>query len=138
MYRFAERNVINNIRVCPEGEHKGMLELVVSTSPISSRTIYAGMQDCHDVFTMGNDDTGEEDVDSNVIQIYNFIDESGNVVNTDTFTLPADAWRDKETLEWVLSKKGDSESLDLLNSFNDMVSINFKSKVEGYSSMSGL
>lgn len=43
MYRFNESNVINNIRICPDGEHKGLLELVVSTSPISSRTIHASM-----------------------------------------------------------------------------------------------
>ena len=43
---------------------------------------------------MSNDDQGEEDVDNNVIQINSFIDDSGNVVETETFTLPADAWRD--------------------------------------------
>jgi hypothetical protein len=72
---------------------------------------------------MSNDDCGEEDVDNNVIQINSFIDDSGNVVETETFTLPADAWRDQETLEWVLSNKGNqSESLDLLSDFNDLVS----------------
>ena len=122
MTKFSENNVINNITVCSEGEHTGMLELVVSTSPISSRTIHANMNDCHAVFAMSNDDIGEEDVDNNVIQINNFVDDSGNVIDTDTFTLPADAWRDQETLEWVLSNKGkQSESLALLDSFNDLV-----------------
>ena len=43
---------------------------------------------------MSNDDQGEEDVDNKVIQINSFTDDSGNVVETETFTLPADAWRD--------------------------------------------
>ena len=69
MWKFNENNVINNIRVCPEGQNKGMLEIVVSTSPISSRTIFAHMQNCHAIFAVSNDDQGEEDVDNNVIQI---------------------------------------------------------------------
>lgn len=71
---------------------------------------------------MSNDDQGEEDVDNNVIQINSFTDDSGNIVETETFTLPADAWRDQETLEWVLSNKGkQSESLELLGDFNDLI-----------------
>jgi len=123
MLKFNENNVINNIKVCASGDNQGMLEIVVSTSPISSRTIHAHVQNCHAVFAMSNDDCGEEDVDNNVIQINSFIDDSGNVIGTETFTLPADAWRDQETLEWVLSNKGNqSESLDLLSDFNDLVS----------------
>ena len=64
------------------------------------------MHNCHAVFAMSNDDRGDEDVDNNVIQINSFIDESGNIVDSDTFTLPADAWRDQEFCEWILSNKG--------------------------------
>ena len=41
MLKFNENNVINNIKVCASGDKQGMLEIVVSTSPISSRTIHA-------------------------------------------------------------------------------------------------
>ena len=43
MWKFNETNVINNIKVCDKTETAGMLEIVVSTSPISSRTIHAHM-----------------------------------------------------------------------------------------------
>jgi len=43
MWKFNETNVINNIKVSDSGETQGMLEIVVSTSPISSRTIHANM-----------------------------------------------------------------------------------------------
>ena len=43
MWKFNETNVINNIKVSDSGDTKGMLEIVVSTSPISSRTIHAHM-----------------------------------------------------------------------------------------------
>lgn len=97
------------------------------------------MQDCHAIFATSNDDVGEEDVDNNVVQINNFTDESGNQVETDTFMLPADAWRDQETLEWVISNKGkQTESLDLLNDFNDLISQNFHKKITNYGGMSSL
>lgn len=44
-----------------------MLEINVSTSPLTSRTIYASMHNCHAVFSMSNDDRGDEDVDNNVV-----------------------------------------------------------------------
>jgi hypothetical protein len=43
MWKFNETNVINSIKVCASGDKQGMLEIVVSTSPISSRTIHANM-----------------------------------------------------------------------------------------------
>lgn len=67
MMNFQERNVINNVRVSTNESTNGMLEINVSTSPISSRTIYAHMQNCHAVFALSNDDRGEEDVDNNVV-----------------------------------------------------------------------
>jgi len=81
---------------------------------------------------------GEEDVDNNVISINDFIDDSGNVIESDTFTLPADAWRDQETLEWLMSKGGRTESVALLDDFNDLVSSKFQVKIDSYSSMSAL
>lgn len=81
---------------------------------------------------------GEEDVDNNVISIKDFIDDSGNIIESDTFTLPADAWRDQETLEWLMSKGGRTESVALLDDFNDLVSSKFQVKIDSYSSMSAL
>lgn len=48
--------MINNVKICQEGDKAGLLELIVSTSPISSKTIYANFSDCHAVFSMTNDD----------------------------------------------------------------------------------
>jgi hypothetical protein len=109
IYQTLETNVINSIRIVKEGAHAGKLELNVSTSPIQSKTVFVSMQNAHAVFSMSNDDLGEPDIDNNVVELRNFIDESGLVIESEHFTLPADSWRDNTMLSWVLSNKGGEE-----------------------------
>jgi len=55
---------------------------------------------------MSNDDLGEADIDNNVVELRNFLDQNGENVESEHFTLPADSWRDNAMLSWVLSNKG--------------------------------
>ena len=68
------------------------------------------------VCAVGADDLGEDDAEGNVLHVAQFIDESSGKIEKDGyFTLPADAYRDKTTLEWIFAKKveGDSTTDDL-------------------------
>ena len=47
---------------------------------------------------------GENDIDNNVVQLTNFLD-GNQTVDAGLFVLPADAWKDYNMLDWVLSIK---------------------------------
>jgi len=58
------------------------------------------------VFSLGNDGMGEDDLETNMVHVRNYLDSSTNeVVSNSSFLLPADSWKDFNTLDWVLSIK---------------------------------
>jgi hypothetical protein len=49
---------------------------------------------------------GEDDLETNMVHVRNYLDSSTNeVVSYSSFLLPADSWKDFNTLDWVLSIK---------------------------------
>ena len=117
----TEQDIVNSIGIAGEGEHEGLLEINVSMSPITSKTIYVPIDNVHAVFSMSNDDMGEQDVENNVLELNDFID-GGNTVAAGQFVLPADSWRDNSMLSWILSNKSGVESLETTNLYNDLLS----------------
>ena len=69
-----EQDVVNSIGIVFEGEHQGELEINISLSPITSKTVYVRMDNVHAVFSMSNDDIGEQDVENNVLELRNYSD----------------------------------------------------------------
>lgn len=69
---------------------------------------------------LGQDDIGADDCEANIIEVNRFTSEDGNPNEERTYlTLPADAVRDKEFMDWFLApKEADSETND---DFNDLV-----------------
>lgn len=63
------------------------------------------------VCSVGADDLGEDDAEANVLTVDSFTCEStGEVMKGGVFTLPADAFRDKNFMEWVMAHKVEGES----------------------------
>lgn len=54
---------------------------------------------------------------------------SGEVYSDGHFILPADAFRDKPMLDWIVSTKGSDEST--YDDFNDLMASRFEEKVAG-------
>jgi len=73
MYKLNDKGSVNSIRL---GQNSGDIEFNVSTSPFTSRTLVANINDVQGVFSLGNDDLGENDVEVNVIQLNNCLDSS--------------------------------------------------------------
>ena len=124
MHSFSEKNVINSIEWTAEGK----LKFNISTSPISSRDIVVDQRQAQGCLSLGNDDMGTTDVENNIVQLTNFTD-GGKLVERELFTLPADAWKDLNVLDWVLSIKNeehDSTEAD----FNDLMHTQFSRKQE--------
>lgn len=119
MLKFNERNVINSIEFIREGADAGKLLFNVSTSPFTSKNIVASVAQVQGQLSLGNDDMGENDLESNLVEIRNYHD--GNELKEHgTFILPADSWKDFGLLDWVLSIKtnGQDSTEDL---FNDLM-----------------
>ena len=73
MHKLNERNYVNSIRL---GENSGEVEFNVSTSPFTSRSLVANIKNVQGVFSLGNDDLGEDDLECNVVQLKNVLDKS--------------------------------------------------------------
>lgn len=132
MTNLTEGNKINSIEWVKDGEHKGKLKFNVSTGPFTSKDLLVATNDAQGVLSLNNDDAGEEDLETNLVQLTNFIDcSSGNIVDQDTFTLPADGFKDHNVLDWVLSIKNADPSLDSTHDlFNDLMIEQYDSKAQ--------
>ena len=113
---------MNKIEWVTEGEHQGKLKFNVSTSPIASKNIIVDQNNAEGVYSLDNDDMGVPDVDNNVVRLTNYHDAStGKVVSEGFFVLPADSWRDYNTLDWVLSIKHNNHTDSTSDLFNDLM-----------------
>ena len=67
MYKLNESNIVNSIEFVKEGEH-------VSTSFIASKNIIVDISNVQSVFSVRNDDLGEDDLENNLINVESFLD----------------------------------------------------------------
>lgn len=81
-----------------------------------TKDIIASASEVRSVVALGDDNLGAEDTDSNVVEIGN-----------ETFILPADSFRDRQMMDWILAPSSESDgSHDL---FNDLMAESFNKKV---------
>ena len=87
---------------------------------MGTKTIIANVANIKGLVSLGEDDLGEEDVEANILLVQNYHDMStGETVESGTFVLPADSYRDHKALDWILAPKNSEDStIDL---FNDLV-----------------
>jgi hypothetical protein len=79
------------------------------------------VRDIKSICAIGNDTFGEDGNDGNVLRIDRYFCKQGDkwVDSPRALTIPADAFRDRYFLDWVLAdKSGESE---LLNEFQDLM-----------------
>ena len=83
-------------------------------------TIIANPKNINAIVSLGNDDLGAADVESQVVEVSEYETSSGELVSeVGTFILPGDAFRDKPMLDWVLSRAGEDE--ETFDDFNDLM-----------------
>jgi len=108
----------------------GLLKFNVSDSLVGSKDIIVSVQDTHSLISLSNDDQGEEDIESNYLELSNYKDMStGEVVGSGNFLLPANAFRDHQMMDWIFSMKGDGSD-STTNEFNDLMSDKFTLRKE--------
>jgi hypothetical protein len=74
MINLSERDKINSIEWVKDGEHKGKLKFNVSTGPFTSKDLLVDTNNTQGVLSLNNDDAGEEDLETNLVSLTNFID----------------------------------------------------------------
>lgn len=79
------------------------------------------------IASLDNDDMGEDDIESNILAVNDFVTPTGEVVDTQLI-LPADSYYDKTAMEWILSIKNEEDST--ADDFNDLVASGFFKKQE--------
>ena len=116
---FAESQVVNSITLIKDGsENHGRLRITINETIVASSEIIVDPKDIKSVVALGDDDLGEDNKDGNVLYIRRYFDVSTNAwVETErALSLPGDAFRDRQYLEWVISEKeGEGEVADAYN-----------------------
>lgn len=114
---FNEQQMISKIEFVNEGEFKGQLRVTINKTPFSSYTCIMNPKHTMSLCAVGGDDVGADDAEGNILQASEYLDESTNTRMRDgLFRLPADAHRDKTTMEWIMAvKESDSETDALFN-----------------------
>jgi len=69
---------------------------------------------------------GADDTDSNLIEVLEYTDSAGNTGRNAVFTLPSDAMRDRELMEWIMAPKHADETL--ADDFTDLIRHNFEQR----------
>lgn len=100
--------------------------ITIQKSPFVTYQIIACPKHVKSVVALGHDDLGHDDVDSNLVSVSEFTDVTSGEVTTraQAFALPADAFRNKEMLEWILSISGAEDST--YDAFNDLMVSRFE------------
>lgn len=100
----------------------------MSTSPFTSKNVVVSVSDTQSQLSIGNDDLGENDLESNLVTLKNYQDGTETVAEG-IFLLPADSYKDLNMLDWVLSIKtnGADSTMDM---FNDLMSEQFDLKAK--------
>lgn len=101
MHKFAEQDTVGSI----EHLENGNLKIQISKSPLVSYTITCHQNDIVAVCSVGDDDLGADDVEGNILHIAKFVDSNGEHRTNGVFKLPADAYRDKPMMEWIMAPK---------------------------------
>ncbi len=112
---------MNSIKIIRDQEHHGKLLINVGNSAFTSSEIVVDVKDVQSIVALGNDDFGENGDDGNVLSINRYFCKTQNkwIDQARALTLPGDAFRDRQFLDWVLAdKSGESE---LLNDFQDLM-----------------
>jgi len=91
MRSFTEKEVVSSI----ESLENGQLKITILKSPFVSYSITTHTKNVKSVCSLGADDLGADDVESNIISVSSFVDASGQHHQNGVFKLPADAFRDK-------------------------------------------
>lgn len=96
------------------------MKLAISKSPFITYNIIAKPQAIRSICALGNDDFGADDVEGNVVAIDEYFnEETGEIEKDACFTMPADAYRSRQALEWILAAKDTDSKTD--ETFNDLV-----------------
>lgn len=125
MNQFAERQTIKDIEALADGQMK----ITFLVSPFVTETLTAHINDMYSVCALGDDDLGADDVEANLLAIQKFTyGKNQEIGGPITLTLPADAFRDKPMMEWMLAKKDDGETTN--DDFTDLLKSQFETRVQ--------
>eukprot|EP00347_Sterkiella_histriomuscorum_P020859 403336193 len=125
MLAFSDTNTINVIDIVDSGDHQGKLQITVGVSALSSKKIIADVKDVSSILALDNDNLGNEDIDSNAIKIDKYLDLSTGqqVTQPLLLALPADAYRNKVFIDWIIADK-ENEGL-LADDYNKLLTERF-------------
>ena len=126
MNQFAEQDTIATI----EHLEGGNLKFKVNKTPFVSYSITCHQNDIVSVCSIGDDDMGADDVEGNILHVAKYTDSEGVARQDGIYKLPADCFRDKQMMEWIMAPK-DANRESTLDDFNDLMHQQFEGRKSG-------
>lgn len=115
-----EKNQVSKIDYISEGEFAGFIRVTIQKSPFVSYNVIMNPKHTMSLCAVGADDMGEEDAEGNILYAKEYMTEAdGERHQSGMFTVPADANRDKVTMEWIFAQKSETSKTDAL--FNQTI-----------------
>ena len=133
MFKLGEsRQVIESIEIIKSGADAGKLKINVSMRLFIRSSIIADVNSIQGMVPMTVDDVGEKDSEANLVVIQNYLNTAtGQQEERGYFVLPADAHRDHNMLDYIMSNKnGNSPDDSTADSFRDLMLEDFNTKAK--------
>lgn len=116
---------MNNITI---DDATGNLVIGINRSLFNQSKIMVSPTDVKSIVALGADNLGADDVEANLIKVSNYTDmATGETGLTGEYIIPAEANRDKQMMDWILSDNstpGHESTTD--GDFNDLMVSYFK------------
>ena len=121
MQKFSNKGEISGISLVDNQT----VELTVQKSPIVSYTITANIKDVQSMCTFDqNEYSDRADAESHIVEVRAYT-QDGEEKKNGLFKLTSDSYRDSAMLDWILSSKGEEETL---HDFNDLMLERFEAR----------
>lgn len=111
VYSFSDKDYVSSIESGPTGELKETIQSVQS------------------VFLPSCDHQGAQDCEGKIFQVSQLVDQNGDHHRDGVFSLPTNACRYKDYIEWILAPAEEKETT--ATNFTDLVKFRFYSCVKG-------
>jgi hypothetical protein len=120
MLAFGETQIINKITLIKDGgANHGKVTINVGQSAFSTYDIVADVRDIQSILSLGNDNLGRDNTEGNILRIDRYLKSNQLVEEGIALTLPADAFRDRQFLDWLIADKTGQGSL--VDDFQDLM-----------------
>lgn len=121
--KWNDRNVVQDIELADDGQFK----VRYHASMLRLEEVFCKPQDVFSLVALESDNMGRDDLDGNALTLEKWIMSGKDYEQPLNLILPADAFRSKQMMEWMMQKKANDEATN--DDFHDLMRQRHEKKV---------